>query len=175
MMILEGRCWKLGDDVPIDGALLELKYVSMRLTDPRELAKYVLASVNPEFAKQCQRGDILVAGNRFGQGNAHVQAFRGMFGLGIGVVAEWMTRGAYRSCVIAGVPFIPKCPGISELCSEGERIKVNFDNGLFENLTRGISATYQPIPDILREMVASGGSAKYWSHKLKNLETPQSA
>ena len=165
-MVLEGRCWKLGDEVPIDGVLLDLKYQAMRLTEPDELAKYVLESVNPEFSKRCQPGDILVAGNRFGHGNPHVQAFRGMYGLGIGLVTEWMTRGAYRSCVIAGVPFLPKCPGISELCSEGEKIRVNFDTGLFENITRGVSAAYQPIPDFLREMVAVGGSSKYWSHKL---------
>jgi len=157
-MIYEGRCWKLGDDIPIDGVLLELKYVSMRLTDPHELSKYVLESVKPNFAKECKPGDILVAGKRFGQGNAHIQAFRGLSALGVGIVAEWMTRGAFRNCVIAGVPFMPKCPQVSELCSEGDRIRVNFKTGLFENLTRNISKAYQQIPGILLEMVESGGS-----------------
>lgn len=166
-MILEGKCWKLGDEVPIDGALLELKYVHMRMTDPYAIAKHVLESFKPGFNENCQPGDILVAGNRFGHGNAHVQAFRGMFGLGIGVVSEWMVRGAYRNCVIAGVPFLPKCPGVSEMCSEGDRIRVNFDNGLFENLTRGLTVTYNPIPEQLREIVAMGGSTKYWSQRLK--------
>lgn len=166
-MILEGKCWKLGDDVPIDGALLELKYVHMRLTDPYEIAKHVLESYKPEFSKQCQPGDILVAGNRFGQGNAHIQGFRGMFGLGTGVVAEWITRGAYRNCVTAGVPFLPKCPGVSKICSEGERIRVDFSTGLFENLTRGLSANFNPIPEQLLEIVKLGGSTKYWTQKIQ--------
>lgn len=165
-MILEGRCWKLADEIPIDGALLELKYVHMRLTDPKELAKYVLKSIRPEFSENCSPGDILVAGNRFGHGNSHVQAFRGMYGLGVGIVAEWMTRGAYRGCVIAGVPFMPKCPGISALCSEGDRIRVDFANGLFRNLTSGREMSYKPVPELIRQIVSEGGSAKYWMNKI---------
>ena len=135
-MVYEGRCWKLGDEIPIDGALLELKYVHLRITDPEELAKYVLKSIRPEFSENCSPGDLLVAGNRFGHGNAHVQAFRGFSSLKIGIIAEWMPRGAYRACVIAGIPFLPKCPGVSELCREGERLKVNFSTGLVENLIK---------------------------------------
>lgn len=170
-MIYEGMCWKIGDNVPIDGALLELKYVHMRLTDPQELAKYVLNSIKPEFSEKCKPGDILIAGQRFGHGNAHVQAFRGLQGLGVGVLAEWMTRGAFRNCVIAGVPFMPKCPGVGELCSEGDRIRVNFKSGLFENLTSGITASYQPIPEMLQEIIALGGSTKFWAQKLSKSES----
>lgn len=165
-MVYEGRCWKLGDELPIDGALLELKYVHLRITDPEELAKHVLKSIRPEFSENCSPGDLLVAGNRFGHGNAHVQAFRGFSSLKIGIVAEWMPRGAYRACVIAGIPFLPKCPGISELCREGEQLKVNFTTGLVENITTGKVAEYQPIPNILQEIVAAGGSTKYWIKKL---------
>jgi len=166
-MILEGKCWILGDNVPVDGTLLEMKYVHMRMTDPYEIAKHVLESFKPEFTEQCQPGDIIVAGNRFGQGNAHIQAFRGMFGLGIGVVAEWVTRGTYRNCIIAGVPFLPKCPGVSGMCSEGDRLRVDFATGLFENLTRGFSTNFNPIPERLLEIVELGGSTKYWTHKIK--------
>ncbi len=168
-MVLEGRCWKLGDDIPIDGALLELKYVHMRLTDPKELGKYVLKSIIPDFCENCSKGDLLIAGHRFGHGNSHVQAFRGLSSLGVGILAEWMTRGAYRGCVIAGVPFIPKCPGISELCEDGDRIKVDFDRGMFFNLTRGLSKEYAPIPKLISEIVEEGGSTKYWIKKLNTL------
>lgn len=161
-MILEGKCWKIGDDIPIDGALLELKYVHMRLTNPHEIAQFVLESYKPGFSEKCKPGDILVAGKRFAQGNAHIQAFRGMFGLGIGVASEWITRGGYRNCVIAGVPFLPKCPGISEMCLEGDILKVNFENGLFENLTQGKSITFDPLPIQLLEIVKKGGSTQYW-------------
>ncbi|MBS4210581.1 hypothetical protein [Bacillus sp. FJAT-50079] len=139
----------------------------MRLNDPDEIAKHVLAAIKPEFSKECQPGDILIAGTRFGHGNPHAQAFKGMYALGIGVAAEWMTRGAYRNCVIAGVPFLPECPGITELCSEGDRIRIDYSTGLFENLTTGASASYQPIPAKLREMIQLGGSGKYWTQKLQ--------
>jgi len=165
-MIYEGRCWKLADDIPIDGALLELKYVHMRLTDPLELAQYVLKTIRPDFSENCAPGDILVAGKRFGHGNAHVQAFRGLSGLGVGIAAEWMPRGAYRGCVIAGVPFLPRCPGISELCTDGDRLKVDFTTGRFENLSRGVVAEYQVIPEVLREIVSTGGSKNYWMMRL---------
>lgn len=167
-MIYEGRCWKLPDEIPIDGALLELKYVHLRLTDPREISKYVLKSLRPEFSEKCQPGDVLIAGNRFGHGNAHVQAFRGFSYLRVGIAAEWMPRGAYRGCVIAGVPFLPKCPGITNLCTDGDRIKINFATGIFKNMSSGASAEYESIPEVLRQMVSDGGSAKYWMKKIKN-------
>jgi 3-isopropylmalate/(R)-2-methylmalate dehydratase small subunit len=50
--VLQGRCWKLGDDVSSD-ALISARHVFEY--DPRQLRKHLLAEDRPEFATRPSR------------------------------------------------------------------------------------------------------------------------
>ncbi len=159
--VYRGRCHKFGHDLHIDDEIMPLRFVRERETRPEVLSQYVMHGIDPEFPKRVKPGDILVAGRRFAQGNPHAQGFRGMKALGLGLIAEWMPRGAYRNCVVAGLPAIPKCPGILDMVNDGDELEVNFETGLITNCTTGAKLKSEPMPSFLREIIAAGGSTSF--------------
>ena len=66
--IYKGKAWQFGDNVSTDsiapGRLLHLR------SNPPEYAKHVFEDVRPEFAKNVQKDDFIVAGNNFGCGSS---------------------------------------------------------------------------------------------------------
>ncbi len=81
-------------------------------------------------------GDIVVAGARFGQGNPHIYGLLGMKALGVGLIAESVPHFTYRMIVAAGLPALPFCREIGEKIEDGDNLRVDFETGRIENLTR---------------------------------------
>jgi hypothetical protein len=50
-----------------------------------------------------------------------------------------------------------KCEGVVDECETGDLLRVNFETGLFENLTRKTSKQYVPLDASLLETIAQGG------------------
>lgn len=157
-LIKQGRAWLFPANIAIDGELLPHIYVRQRLTDPKELAKHVFERIRPEFAAEVQPGDLVVAGHRFGHGNPHAQGFRGLAGAEVGLLTSWLPRGAYRCCVVAGVPFLPHCQDITEVVADGDQVSVNFRTGEVQNLTKNRTHYYEPPDDLVLEIVEAGGT-----------------
>jgi 3-isopropylmalate/(R)-2-methylmalate dehydratase small subunit len=162
--IYRGRCWRFGDNLGIDGAIMPLRFALSRETDPIVLRDFLMSEIDPDFAKKVKPGDIIVGGRRFGQGNPHIQGFLGIRGHGLGLVAESIPRGSFRNVINAGVPFLAPCPDVTKTCETGDELEVNFATGLFRNLTRGEDHQYMPIETELREIIAIGG----WEEHVKN-------
>ena len=165
-LIKQGRVWLFPESIAIDGELLPHLYVRQRLTDPQELAKHVFERIAPDFARDVRPGDLVVAGWRFGHGNPHAQGFRGLAGAGIGLLTEWMPRGAYRCCVVAGVPFLPYCRGICTQVSHGDELQVDFRTGEVRNMTRRVTLRYEPLSDLLLENIEAGGTMAHLARQL---------
>jgi 3-isopropylmalate/(R)-2-methylmalate dehydratase small subunit len=159
--IVSGKCWLFGDEIPVDGGIMDLRFLVEQVHDPVELGKHVLERLNPEFPKLAQPGDLVIAGRRFGHGNPHIQGFIGMKGLGVSVLAESIPRGAVRCSVNAGIYFLPRCPGIAKITHPGDRLKVNFKTGEIRNLTTGGSLKVAPLPETLLEIIRAGGGKAY--------------
>jgi 3-isopropylmalate/(R)-2-methylmalate dehydratase small subunit len=161
--IYRGRCWKFGDNLGIDGAIMPLRFALSRETDPIVLRDYLMSEIDPEFSKKVKPGDIIVAGRRFGQGNPHIQGFLGIRGHGLGLIAESIPRGSFRNVINAGVPFLSPCPAVTKLCETGDELEVNFATGLMRNLTHGERYQFTPIEPELRDIIAVGG----WKEHVK--------
>ncbi len=155
-----GRCWIFGDEIPIDGGIMDLKYLVDQIHDPLELAKHVLERLNPEFPLKAKPNDLVV-GRRFGFGNPHIQGFLGLKGLGVGVLAESMPRGAVRCAVNAGLYFLPRCPGIRQIVREADEVEVDFCRGEIRNRNTGATLQVNPLPEIILEIVRAGGGKGY--------------
>jgi len=155
--IYHGRCWRFGDNLGIDGAIMPLRFALMRETNPAVLRDYLMSEIDPDFAKKVKPGDIIVAGRRFGQGNPHLQGFLGIRGHNLGLVAESIPRGSFRNVINAGVPFLAPCPNVTHTCETGDDLEVNFETGLVKNLTRGEAHQFTPIEPVLRDIIAVGG------------------
>lgn len=152
--IFKGRCWKFGDNIMNDGGLMHLKFVKDQEWDPNVLKSHCLALVNPEFPNLAQPGDLVIAGKRFGHGNAHIQGFLGLKGLGVGLLTESIPRGSFRVAINAGVYVLPNCPGVTKFVENGDILEVDFAGGKIKNLSQKNKMEVDSIPEILLEILS---------------------
>ncbi len=152
-MRAHGRCWKFGDNVPTD----EIVRSDRALSSLEEMRAHVLENLNPEFARNVQPGDILVAGRHFGQssGRAIAPKVLKMTGLGA-IVVEYAARLFYRNCFEIGLPLL-ECPGISEGVNDGDVLSVDVAMGSVEDETNGWRFASRPVDPFLMEMLLAGG------------------
>jgi len=152
-LVLEGNCWKFGHNIPTD--LITPTHVVFR--GLAEMAQHVLESVNPEFPRKVQPGDILVAGRNFGCSSGRAIAAKAIRATGVGaVLAEFFARTFYRNGYEVGLPLL-EAPGVHELVETGDRLRVDIGQGIVENLTSGKSLRAAPPPNFLLEMLQAGG------------------
>jgi len=152
-VIFEGNCWKFGHNIPTD----EITPTSVVWKSFSEMARHVLESLNPEFPKKVQQGDILVAGRNFGCSSGRAIAPKAIKAAGVGaVVAEGFSRTFYRNGHEVGLPIL-EVAGIHDLVSNGDRLRVDITNGTVTNLTTGQSLKGTPAPEFLLQMLQAGG------------------
>ncbi len=152
-LVFEGRCWKFGDNVPTDA----ITPTHVMFKTAREMAAFVLETVHPEFPKRVQPGDILVAGRNFGCSSGRALAAKALKATGIGcVVAELLARTFYRNGHEIGLPLL-EVNGVSEMVSDGDRLRVDIRAATIENLTTGGTIRGTPPAEFLLEMVEAGG------------------
>ena len=152
-LVFEGNCWKFGDNIPTD--LITPTHIMWKT--PKEMAKHVLETANPDFPKNVQPGDILVAGRNFGCSSGRALAAKALKATGIGcVAAEMFSRTFYRNGHEIGLPLL-EVAGVHDLVENGQRIRVDVVRGVVENLTTGKSLQGTPPSEFLLEMVQTGG------------------
>ena len=165
-LIFEGRCWKFGDDVSNDDGLMDRTFFRNRIFEADALAPHVLEPLSPAFAKEAQPGDVIVAGERFCHGNPHPQGCIGLKERGVAAIVESVQNTPYRLMVTMGVAFLPFAKGVTQLVTDGDRIRLNIASGKFENLTSGVSEAYEPLPEFLIDIIAVGGSKDHVKKRL---------
>jgi 3-isopropylmalate/(R)-2-methylmalate dehydratase small subunit len=122
-----------------------------------EMAEHVFENLSPEFPKQRQPGDIVIAGRNFGCSSGRALAVKALQATGIGcVVAELFSRTFYRNAAEIGLPIL-EAPGIHEFAETGHQLRVNVKTGLVENLTSGKSLQGSPPSEFMLDMVEAGG------------------
>jgi 3-isopropylmalate/(R)-2-methylmalate dehydratase small subunit len=165
-LVFRGRAWVYPDNVAIDGDLMALEWALKRETRPEVLREHVFAGLDPDFPKRVQPGDVVVGGRRFAQGNPHIQGMIGLKGCGVGLVAESIPVGSFRNALAAGLPVLPRCPGVREMFANGEEIEVDFVAAELRNLTRGTEARFAPLGAHLIEMLRAGGWGPMFRRRL---------
>lgn len=172
--VMQGRCWKFGDNLSLDDDILEFAKVfvqGVRVSDPNYLKKHVFTNLIPDFPERARPGDIVVAGKRFGQGNPHIYGLLGMAGLSLGLIAESVPHFTYRMIVAAGLLSLPFFNDIGAQVEDGDELRVDFRTGEVENLSRGIRCKSEPLPEALREIIELGGFFPSLKERLKNMNT----
>jgi 3-isopropylmalate/(R)-2-methylmalate dehydratase small subunit len=123
--IYTGKVWKFGDSVSTD-TIAPGRYLSLR-SNPPEFAKHVLEAARPEFPKNVQKGDFMVAGKNFGCGSSREIAPIIIKISGVGaIIAQSFGRIFYRNAVNNGMLLI-QCD--TNLLNEGDLITVDIQKG----------------------------------------------
>jgi 3-isopropylmalate/(R)-2-methylmalate dehydratase small subunit len=116
-----------------------------------------IRSLNPDFPTEVQPFDIVCAGRNFGCSSGRAIAPKALKSTGVGaIVAESFSRTFYRNGFEVGLPIL-ELPGISELVSEGDRLRVNVEKAIVENLTSGKTLRGEASPEFLLTMLRAGG------------------
>ncbi len=152
-MKVKGKVWKYGDDVNTD-VIFAGKY-TYTIKERAEMAKYALEDLDPEFAKNAQPGDIIVAGKNWGCGSSREQAAICLKEKGIGaIIAKSFARIHYRNCLNEGLPIIISAE-IQDLVEKGDEIEIDFDKG--EITAKGKTLKFPPYPEFVQGLVNDGG------------------
>jgi 3-isopropylmalate/(R)-2-methylmalate dehydratase small subunit len=141
----------LGADIDTD-AMAPGAYMKLGIEG---IAPHCLEAVRPEFAREAQRGDVIVAGPNFGIGSSREQAAGALVHLGIkAVIAPSFSGLFFRNAFNLGLLLLT--------CRDTSAFKDLQSLGLdLETLTLmapdGSRIPCDPIPDFLLDMVEAGG------------------
>jgi 3-isopropylmalate/(R)-2-methylmalate dehydratase small subunit len=150
-MITSHRVWMMGADIDTD-AMAPGAYMKLGIEG---IAPHCLEAVRPEFAREAQRGDVIVAGPNFGIGSSREQAAGALVHLGIkAVIAPSFSGLFFRNAFNLGLLLLT--------CRDTSAFKDLQSLGLdLETLTLtapdGSRIPCDPIPDFLLDMVEAGG------------------
>jgi 3-isopropylmalate dehydratase small subunit len=160
------RIWKFGDNVDTD-QIIPAEYLTTG--DAKKLAAHAFVKVRPEFAKEVQEGDVIVAAENFGCGSSREHAPRALLGAGIRcVIAKSFARIFFRNSINIGLPLIEA--DVFDRIDETDQIELQFDDGRIKNLTKEEEYQFNPLPEFMQKLLESGGLINYIEKQKKKRE-----
>ena len=156
-MILQGKAWKFSDDISTDH-IAPGRYFHLRSNLP-ELARHVLEDANPDFAKEMNEGDFVVAGKNFGLGSSreHAPTIMKMAGVSA-VLAKSFARIFYRNAINVGLLAVI-CD--TDKIEQGDEVEVDVEKGEIRDKSKGIALSFPSLPLIMRNILNDGGLVAY--------------
>ncbi len=152
-MDIQGRALKYGDNVNTD-VIIPSKYLVY--TEPKELAKYAMAGLDPDFLKKVKEKAFIIAGKNFGCGSSREQAPVALKYAGVKcILADSFARIFYRNAINIGLPVL-EYEGVSEAINEGDELLINFKTGTIKDKTLAIELKAKPLPDFLMAIMEKG-------------------
>ena len=162
MNVITGKVWKFGDNIDTD-LIIPARYLNT--SNPHDLAKHAMEDADPEFASKVEVGDIIVAGYNFGSGSSREHAPIALKAAGVGaVIAKSFARIFYRNSFNMGLPIFEVLE--SDEINQGDLIKIDLDKGTIENFNTKKVYNFQPIPEFMQELIATGGLINYAKEEL---------
>ena len=149
-----GKVHKYGDNVDTD-VIITARYLNT--PDMQELAQHCMEDIDVDFAKNVQKGDIMVANSNFGCGSSREHAPAAIKASGIScVIAKTFARIFYRNAINIGLPII-ECEEAAEKIDNGDEVEIDFDSGVITNKTKNETYQGQSFPEFLINIINSNG------------------
>lgn len=159
--IIRGRVWKFDHNVDTD---VMAPWNSLNL-EWEERRKTVL-HIRPEFVRQMEPGDVIVAGRNWGCGSSREAAAENLQKLGIGaVVAESFGRIYFRNSLAIALPNIV-CADVHGAFEDGEELELELKTARIRNLTRGTELQGTPYTEEMLTIIEKGGLMNRLKEKL---------
>jgi 3-isopropylmalate/(R)-2-methylmalate dehydratase small subunit len=142
-----------GDDVNTDYIIASKR--KRDTVDPQKLARFLMEDIQPGFGEKVRPGDFLVAGENFGCGSAMEIAPLVILAAGIqAVLAKSFARTFFRNAVNLGLLVLT---GDTAPIRQGDRLELDLSRQSVQNITRSTEIPLQPLPPLMRQIIASGG------------------
>ena len=156
MNIIEGKTWTFGKNIDTD-VIIPGRY--LRTFNPHDLADHVLEGERPDFTKNVQSGDIIVADENFGCGSSREQAPVAIKTAGVSaIVAKSFARIFYRNAINIGLPVI-----VSDIeAKDGDIISIDLSQGTLVNQTTGEEKTFEPFKEFMLNILEDGGLVNHY-------------
>jgi 3-isopropylmalate/(R)-2-methylmalate dehydratase small subunit len=149
------RTWRLGADIDTD----QLAPGHAMKHGIEVIARHCLEAVRPEFAREVQPGDVVVAGPNFGIGSSREQAAQALRQLGVAAVVAPSYAGLFfRNACNLGLLLLTCAE--AEQIDDGVSLSLDARAGrltLVDGRNEGRVLACEPIPGFLLEMVEAGG------------------
>jgi 3-isopropylmalate/(R)-2-methylmalate dehydratase small subunit len=163
-MSVRGKAHRFGAHIDTD-QIIPARYLTT--TDPAELGSHCMEnSDQPDFVKNVQPGDVIVADVNFGCGSSREHAPISIRGCGVSaVIAKSFARIFFRNAINLGLPVL-ECPEAVDAIHAGDEVEVDLANGKIRNLTTEEIFVAKPYEPFLLEMIEAGGAIEYTKRKL---------
>jgi len=169
-MIIKGKVHKFGNDINTDDIIAAKYLVS---TDAKELGSHCMETIQPDFAKTVQGGDIIIAGKNFGCGSSREHAPLAIKGCGIkAVIAKSFAGIFFRNAINIGLPFL-ESEDVDKIC-DGDSLEIDLSSGIIKNLSQNQVYKTSPFPEFLQEIVRVGGLISYVKRSQQGLSPTKS-
>jgi methanogen homoaconitase small subunit len=151
------RVWLFGANVDTD-QIVPGRYAPY-MTSEAELGKFPFIEARPEFAKQVQPGDVIVAGSNFGCGSSREYAPRALKVVGIAaIIAPSFARIFYRNTLNLGLPLFEA--DLTTRVQDGEVVTLDMEASALVTATERI--VLPTPPEWMRRTWAEGGIVEYF-------------
>jgi len=168
-MAIRGAAHMLGHHIDTD-VIIPARYLVT--IDPVELAKAVFEDLDPSLRGRITPGDVLVAGENFGQGSSREHAPIAIKGLGVScIVAMSFARIFYRNAFNVGLPVV-ECRDAHGRVTDGDMLEVDLASGKIRNVTRDEVYDGTPVPEFMQRLLAAGGIVGYVRAELARHPVP---
>lgn len=126
-----------------------------KTADMRELSRYIMEDIDPDFYGRIKKGDFFVGKDNFGCGSSREQAVWVIKESGLNAVfAKSFARIFYRNAFNIGLPLI-ECD--TDLIDEGDILKLDLDSSKLINTTKNKEIKIKPIPPTMIKLLEDGG------------------
>jgi 3-isopropylmalate dehydratase small subunit len=137
------------------------------MRDTREMANCTLEFIDPNFAKNVDQGNIIIAGENFGTGSSREEAVNVFKVLGIkAIIAKSFARIYFRNLINLGIPGI-NLDWNDKMFSRGDNLQISLKEGLILNKTKHIKCEFEKLPIFLTEILEQGGILNQLKKKIK--------
>ena len=132
-----------------------------RTSNLKELSKYIMEDLAPDFYKKIKKGDFLVGKNNFGCGSSREQAVWVIKEAGLSaVIAKSFARIFYRNAFNIGLLLI-ECN--TDKIKNGDKLEIRLEKGIIKNLTRKTEIFIRPIPPLMLKLLSNGGVVAHFN------------
>ena len=151
------RAWKFGDNINTD-VITPGRYTVT--TDRKRLGQIAFIEYRPEFAKEVQEGDVIVAGNNFGCGSSREHSPVAIKAAGVSaVIAKTFARIFFRNSINIGLSLFV-CEDADKI-DDGDTIELNIKTGEVHDKTKGLVLKAKPLPEFMQRIVEKGGLVNF--------------